>query len=103
MVGFARRNFLVPLPQVRDFEELNHLLAQRCEQYGTHQIGGRRIPARWTNASKQNAPPYWLYPIDPSRTSSRSGSRWIPIRPPEWTTTDTRCLERTSAAGCGPT
>ena len=41
LVGFARRNFLVPLPQVRDFEELNHLLAQRCEQYGTHQIGGR--------------------------------------------------------------
>ena len=41
LIGFARRNFLVPLPRVRDFEELNHLLAQRCEQYGTHQIGGR--------------------------------------------------------------
>ena len=42
LIGFARRNFLVPLPQVEDFEELNQLLAQRCEQYGTHhRIGGR--------------------------------------------------------------
>ena len=41
LIGFARRNFLVPLPRVRDFEELNDFLAQRCEQYGTHQIGGR--------------------------------------------------------------
>ena len=41
LISFARRNFLVPLPQVEDFEELNQLLAQRCEQYGTHRIGGR--------------------------------------------------------------
>ena len=41
LIGFARRNFLVPLPRVRDFEKLNDFLAQRCEQYGTHQIGGR--------------------------------------------------------------
>ena len=41
LIGFARRNFLVPLPRVRDFEEPNDSLAQRCEQYGTHPIGGR--------------------------------------------------------------
>ena len=41
LIGFARRNFLVPLPSVEDFEELNQLLAQRCEQYGSHRIGGR--------------------------------------------------------------
>ena len=41
LIGFARRNFLVPLPSVEDFEKLNQLLAQRCEQYGSHRIGGR--------------------------------------------------------------
>ena len=30
MVGFARRKFLVPVPQVRDIEELNALLAEQC-------------------------------------------------------------------------
>ena len=29
-VGFARRNFLVPLPRVRDFEQLNQMLLERC-------------------------------------------------------------------------
>ena len=73
LIGFARRNFLVPLPRVRDFEEPNDSLAQRCEQYGTHPIGAGKIPVRWKNASRRNAPPYGLYPIDPLRTSSRYG------------------------------
>jgi len=30
MVGFARRKFLVPVPQVRDLEELNALLLEQC-------------------------------------------------------------------------
>jgi transposase len=29
-VGFSRRNFLVPMPRVASFEELNHLLRERC-------------------------------------------------------------------------
>lgn len=31
-VGFSRRNFLVPLPEVASFEELNRLLLERCLQ-----------------------------------------------------------------------
>ena len=30
LVGYARRNYLVPLPEVDSFQELNALLAQRC-------------------------------------------------------------------------
>lgn len=41
LIGFARRNFLVPLPRVADFESLNTLLLERCEQYGDHRIRGR--------------------------------------------------------------
>jgi transposase len=31
-VGFSRRNFMVPLPEVASFEELNRLLLERCLQ-----------------------------------------------------------------------
>jgi transposase len=34
LVGYARRNFLVPLPEVTDYEELNRLLAERCLAHG---------------------------------------------------------------------
>jgi hypothetical protein len=40
-VGFARRNFLVPLPEVADHEELNKLLAERCLAHGNGIIAGR--------------------------------------------------------------
>jgi hypothetical protein len=41
LVGFARRNFLVPLPEVADYEELNKLLAERCLAHGNGIIAGR--------------------------------------------------------------
>jgi transposase len=39
-VGFARRNFLVPVPQVSSLEELNAYLEQRCREYAQ----GYRVP-----------------------------------------------------------
>jgi transposase len=41
LVGFSRRNFLVPLPEVADYEELNRLLAERCLAHGNGIIAGR--------------------------------------------------------------
>jgi transposase len=41
LVGFARRNFLVPLPEVTGYEELNTLLAERCLAHGNGIIAGR--------------------------------------------------------------
>jgi transposase len=41
LVGFARRNFLVPLPEVKDFDELNELLLRRCLAQGARRISGR--------------------------------------------------------------
>jgi hypothetical protein len=31
MVGYARRNFMVPFPRARDFDELNAMLLERCQ------------------------------------------------------------------------
>jgi transposase len=41
LIGFARRNFLVPLPRIQDFEELNEQLLRSCLEYGDHRLRGR--------------------------------------------------------------
>ena len=41
LVGWARRNILVPVPAVKDFAELNALILERCRRYLEHTIRGR--------------------------------------------------------------
>lgn len=41
LVGYARRNYLVPLPEVAGFEELNRLLLERCAADGGRVLAGR--------------------------------------------------------------
>jgi len=41
LVGYTRRNFLVPLPSVRSFDELNDLLDQGCLAELTRQLRGK--------------------------------------------------------------
>ncbi len=41
LVGFARRNYMVPVPQVASLEELNSHLLEQCQVYGSHIIEGR--------------------------------------------------------------
>ncbi len=41
LVGFARRNFLVPIPEAQSLEEINERLLQQCVAYGRHTISGR--------------------------------------------------------------
>ncbi|MBP7868139.1 MAG: IS21 family transposase [Acidobacteria bacterium] len=41
LVGYARRNFLVPLPAVSDYEELNRLLSDRCAKDALRVLAGR--------------------------------------------------------------
>jgi transposase len=41
MVGFARRNFMVPLPEAESLEDLNRRLLDQCQSYGSHRISGR--------------------------------------------------------------
>jgi len=41
LVGYARRNFLVPVPEVKNFEELNGRLLERCLAHSRNRIGGR--------------------------------------------------------------
>ncbi len=42
LVGFARRNFLVPVPRAETLEDLNRHLLAECMAYGDHVISGRQ-------------------------------------------------------------
>ncbi len=46
LVGYARRNFLVPVPIVDSLEELNEKLLEDCVRYGDHRIAGREDKVR---------------------------------------------------------
>ena len=41
LIGYARRNFMVPLPEVRDFAQLNERLEMACRDHDQRPIGGR--------------------------------------------------------------
>ncbi|MGI6550437.1 MAG: IS21 family transposase [Syntrophomonadales bacterium] len=56
LVGYARRNFLVPLPEVTSFEELNQLLEQRCARYiEHHRVRGRDMSVKEAFALEKSA------------------------------------------------
>jgi hypothetical protein len=40
-VGFARRNYMVPVPEAESLEELNEKLLRDCLAYGSHKMAGR--------------------------------------------------------------
>lgn len=42
VIGYARRNFLVPVPEVKDFEELNARLLEHCVAHSQKPIAGRQ-------------------------------------------------------------
>ncbi|MBO8158451.1 MAG: IS21 family transposase [Thermosyntropha sp.] len=47
LVGYSRRNFLVPLPRVENWEELNQLLIKRCNKYiEVHHVRGRELSVK---------------------------------------------------------
>jgi transposase len=43
LVGWARRNILVPVPKVKSLSELNQMLENRCIEYRTHRIRGKKF------------------------------------------------------------
>jgi len=41
LVGYARRNYMVPVPVADSLEDLNRMLLEACLAYGDHRIAGR--------------------------------------------------------------
>jgi len=41
LVGYSRRNYMVPVPKAENLEDLNRMLLQECLAYGDHRISGK--------------------------------------------------------------
>lgn len=41
LVGYARRNYMVPIPEADSLEHLNEMLLEECLAYGDHRVNGR--------------------------------------------------------------
>lgn len=41
LVGFARRNYMVPVPEAESLESLNQQMLSQCLAYGSHRMAGR--------------------------------------------------------------
>jgi len=41
LVGYSRRNYMVPVPKADSLEHLNEMLLQECLSYGNHRINGK--------------------------------------------------------------
>lgn len=73
LVGYSRRNFLVPYPQIEDFEELNRYLIEHCQSHCQQTLprngGERRIAELYEEekaslVSLPSAPYEWMRDIN---------------------------------------
>ena len=81
LVGYARRNFLVPVPRVDSMDELNTMLKARCEKYLSHQIQGKAATVgellRAEKKALYSLPPYRF---DPARRTESKVSPYSTVR-----------------------
>lgn len=71
LVGWARRNILVPVPRVSDYSELNGKLAERCISYQDHQIQGKSASVGKMFREEQAAlRPLPLYPFETAKCTN---------------------------------
>ena len=81
LVGFSRRNFLVPVPHVESMEELNAMLRLNCEKYLCHRIQGKQATVgELLMAEKKALYPLPLYRFDPARRSEGKVNPYSTVR-----------------------
>ncbi len=81
LVGFSRRNFLVPVPRVANFQALNQMLLEKCNAYRQHEIQGREgtVGLRL----RQEAPYFYTLPkysFDTSKTVTAIVNEYSTVR-----------------------
>jgi transposase len=81
LVGWSRRNILVPVPRVSDYSELNGILAERCKAYGDHHIQGKSASVGEMFREDQAAfRPLPLYPFETAKCTSVRVNAFSTIR-----------------------
>jgi transposase len=80
LVGYIRRNVCVPLPKVKDLEELNGKLLEKCVRYLDHQIESRPAPVGTMLAEdRQCLQPLPRYTLDVSKKVYPTVSRYSTV------------------------
>lgn len=80
LVGYARRNFFVPIPRVSSIEELNNQLLKSCLRYREqHRVEGRTNPVSVLYREESQ----FLHPIPPYQYDT---SKTIVTRPDDFST-----------------
>jgi len=69
LVGWCRRNILVPIPRVESLAELDGLLLQRCAKYLEHTVRGKKASVgELLRHERETLLPLPGYPFDTSRS-----------------------------------
>lgn len=81
LVGFVRRNTMVPVPRVKNMDELNDILMKACIRYRTHTVPGKSLSVGEMVHIYQNnliaLPPYRF---DTSRTLQMKADEFSLVR-----------------------
>jgi transposase len=80
-VGYTRRNFMVPIPRVRSYEELNAHLQEQCNRFQYRRVRGKTKPINellQEDLMAMNEKP--AYPIDPSTKRAGAVSSTLLVR-----------------------
>ena len=81
LVGYIRRNALVPIPQVKTLDELNKLLREKCEQYLNRTIKGKSESVQELfYKEKQALYPLPKYVFETSKKSLTRVNRFATVR-----------------------
>lgn len=81
LVGFARRNFCVPIPHVETMDELNLKLEENCKAYLAHTVQGKKVNVGTLYQQEQEALqtlPGYRY--DPAKRTESPVSRFSTVR-----------------------
>jgi len=81
LVGWARRNILVPIPRVKDIDELNQLLLENCLKYRKHRVRGRNDNVGTQYLEEQAfLNPLPPYTFDPSKSVHAKVNEYSTVR-----------------------
>jgi len=81
LVGWARRNILVPVPKVKTIDELNVEILSRCQDYRMHTIPGKNQSVDEMAAASQSCMiPQPRYKFDTSKTIIAKADTYSTVR-----------------------
>lgn len=81
LVGWARRNILVPIPRVDSIDDLNAEILRRCLKYREHKIAGKSLPVgEMARTTRVRLTPLPRYRFDSSKSITQRVSSFSTVK-----------------------